>query len=92
MREIMDSKFRFNFTYFFVALLGIMFIQNFMQNSVTTSVSYNEFNDLLEEGKIKEVIISNEIMKGILYENITDDNRKIVITNRVPLEIANHLD
>jgi cell division protease FtsH len=69
-----------------------MLVQNFIQNRTTTSVAYSEFNNLLKEGEIKEVIISNGSMKGILQESRTGDNKKIVIANRVDPQIVNQLD
>ena len=75
--EMIESKNKFNLKYFLIIFFGILILQNFLQNRAITSVAYSEFYHLLKEGKIKEVMISNESMKGVLRDADIDKNKSL---------------
>ena len=63
----MDKKVQFNFWYVVLALFGVLFLQNFWQQAQQTEViPYSEFERLLAEGKVGDIVIGTERISGDL--------------------------
>ena len=55
----MDKKIQINFWYVMAAVLGILFFQNFYQQSTKlTPIPYSRFQTLLNDGKVTEIGIT----------------------------------
>src|SRR5215212_10145681 len=87
----MDKKARFNLLYALAAIFGILLIQY----AITTTqriapIPYSQFQQLLREGKVAEIGISDRFIQGKLKEPLPDGKSQFV-TTRVDPEFAQEL-
>ena len=88
----LDKKAQFHIGYLFIAILGILLVRDlWIQSQQVESIPYNEFMRLLEEEKIKEVVITDNFIKGILKNPGTNNKAKFV-TGRVETDLAEDLE
>ncbi|MDP1752607.1 MAG: ATP-dependent zinc metalloprotease FtsH [Reyranella sp.] len=88
----MDKKTHFNFWYAIGAALLILWIQDlYLTASKSTSIPYSRFQTLLADGKVAEVGISQNTIRGTLKEAQPDGLKDFVAT-RVEPELAAELD
>jgi cell division protease FtsH len=86
----MERRTQFNVGYLLFALLGIFVLQQWWQQAQTIEVvPYSEFERLLAEEKISEVVVSDSRITGKL--KAPEGNKKTVVANLVPPEIADRL-
>jgi len=86
----MERRTQFNVGYLLFALLGIFILQQWWQQAQTIEVvPYSEFEHLLAEEKISEVVVSDSRITGKL--KAPEGNKKTVVANLVPPEIADRL-
>ncbi|MGB5696379.1 MAG: ATP-dependent zinc metalloprotease FtsH [Polyangiales bacterium] len=72
------------------AVLAVSFIFQAWQTYETVApIPYSEFEKLLADGKIQEVVITDDALRGELSEPI--DGKKRFVTNRVDSDLANSL-
>ena len=91
MRDI-EPKTHFNFWYFVIALLAIMLIQNWWaQTQQVETIPYSEFQALLRDGKVAEVSVADEYVRGTLRAPLPD-GRDQIFTVRVEPDLAEDLD
>lgn len=84
----MNKKHTINGSYFLLALFGLLFLQNFIaMNSSFTSIPFGQFMSELKAGKIGEIFIGNDEIKG-LYSGAEKKGFK---TKKVDLELAKYL-
>ncbi len=84
------AKPRFRFLYLMAAVLAVSFIFQAWQTYETVApIPYSEFEKLLADGKIQEVVITDDALRGELSEPI--DGKKRFVTNRVDSDLANSL-
>ncbi|MAX67292.1 MAG: ATP-dependent zinc metalloprotease FtsH [Bacteriovoracaceae bacterium] len=86
------KNYRFNLTYFVLALLTVLLLQDYLKGVKTTVVPYNEFQAALESNEIKEVVVYNEEVKGYLKEARKKDNKTVIVARRVPPELRSELE
>lgn len=87
----MISKFRFNATYIMFAIFGVMTLHSFVIRATQVQqVPYNEFQQLLKEGKVAEVVITRNHIRGELNGKEKSKKNKF-ITTRVDADIAKEL-
>lgn len=87
----MNQNTHINFWYFVLAFLGIMLIQQWwLESSLVETVPYSEFQQLLQDGKIAEISITENNIRGKLREALPDGRREIH-TVRVAPEFAKDL-
>ena len=67
------KKVVFNFTYFFITIVIVYFIQGITAQKRAVHIPYNEFLILLEQDKIKELHITKEQISGTLSDNVSDN-------------------
>ena len=92
MSKPIKREIKFNITYLVVAIFAILIIQDqWKQVMQVTPIPYNEFQRLLEEEKIVEVMITDKFIQGKLKEPIKGKANKVV-TTRVEPELAKELD
>ena len=89
--EKFDKKAQFHIGYFLIAILGILLVRDlWLQSMQVEPIPYNEFTRLLEEGEVKEVIITDNYIRGVLKNPGTNKKEKFV-TSRVETDLANEL-
>ncbi|WP_289019624.1 ATP-dependent metallopeptidase FtsH/Yme1/Tma family protein [Desulfobacter postgatei] len=87
----MQNTTRFNLFYTIAAILGIILVHEaWMGYQSIKPLAYSEFQTLIREGKVKEVIITRDEIRGELkYPD--PPNRKYFRTTRVDNGLAEEL-
>ena len=87
----MDKKAQLNFWYIIIAIFGILLIQSmYSQYTKVEPIPYSRFHELLDQGKIAEIAITNHIY-GSLKEKGADGIQDFVTTG-VESDLAEQLD
>jgi cell division protease FtsH len=82
----------FDIGYFLVAFIAILFFQRMLETySQTDVVAYSEFYDMLREGQIAEVEVSDKLVRAALKKP-RPDGRKVIVATRVDPEFAQELE
>ena len=88
----MDKKTQIHFWYMFVAVVGILFLQNlYVQSTKIAPIPYSRFQALLDQGKVNEIAITQNRIRGTLRE-AEPDGLKDFVTTRVESDLAEKLD
>ena len=86
-----DRKHQFAIWYVFVAFLGVMLIQYvWLAYTQVETIPYSQFEQLLSENKIAEVMVGAESIQGTLKQPLPD-GRKLFYTVRVDPQLADKL-
>ncbi len=86
----MERRTQFNVIYVIFAVLAIRMVQQWWQQSQTVEVMpYSEFEQLLAQGKIDEVVVSDSRITGKLKGN--DSGKKVAVANLVQPDLAERL-
>lgn len=83
---------RFNFTYFFIALMAILLIQEALKHHNSVVVPFSEFQESLKNEEVKEVMILNGEIKGILKKPRENDKKEVIVATKVEPEFIKYLD
>ncbi len=88
----MNKQAQINFGYLLLAMIAIFFIQQWLISSMTESqtVPFSQFEQYLKEGKIDEVVITEDYITGKLKES--EDRLKVVVSARVEPQLIEFLD
>jgi cell division protease FtsH len=87
----MQKTTKFNLTYLFLALLGVFLIHDLWESyQAVTPLAYSEFRKFVSEGKVKEVVITQNEIRGELKE-AQPNTKKFFKTNRVDEGLAGDL-
>src|SRR5438874_1867589 len=87
---LMERRTRFHVAYVVFALVAMLLIQEAWQRAQTVEVlPYSEFERLLKEQKIAEVVVSDKHITGKLKQ--PEGSKTVVVANLVPPELADHL-
>jgi cell division protease FtsH len=87
----MERRTRFHIAYVAFAVIAMIFIQEAWQRAQTIEVvPYSEFERLLKEHKIEEVVISDQRITGKFTEK--EGGKTVAVANLVPPELAERLD
>jgi cell division protease FtsH len=82
---------RFNIAYLAIALVGVMLLHDFWSSYRDVAfLPYSRFEELLDGGKIKSVVIGADRIRGELAEPI--EGKHHFVTNRVDPELASRLE
>ena len=91
----MDKKAQTNFWYVIAAMLGIFlfqsFISEYLQGNKAVPIPYSRFETLLNDGKVAEIGITPNYIRGTLRE-AQSDGLKDFVTTRVAPDLAERLD
>ncbi|HEX9768199.1 MAG TPA: ATP-dependent zinc metalloprotease FtsH [Kiloniellales bacterium] len=88
----MERKAHFNFWYFVIAMLAIMMLQQWLFSSQQVqTVPYSEFQAMVRDGKVSEVSIADEYIRGTLREPLPD-GRTQIFALRVDPALARDLE
>jgi cell division protease FtsH len=79
-----------NIGYFLIALLAILVFQAWLGYRETEQIPYSEFQQLLDQGRIAEVVVSDNRIQGRYVE--PRNGRSYFITNRVDPELSQRLE
>jgi len=86
----MERRTQFNLAYLLFALLAMLALQQWWQQAQTIEVvPYSEFEKLLAEDRIAEVVISDQRITGKL--KTPEGGKTIAVANLVPPELAERL-
>ncbi len=87
----MDKKAQINIWYAVVAVLVILFVQQWwMQRQQVETISYSEFETLVKAGKVKDVSVTERHIRGTLKEPLPD-GRTLFVTTRVEPALSERL-
>jgi cell division protease FtsH len=87
----MERRTQFNIGYLLFALLAIVVLQQWWQQAQTIEVvPYSEFEKLLAEGRIDEVVVSDQHITGKL-KSPEKGGKKVAVANMVQPELAERL-
>jgi cell division protease FtsH len=86
----MEKRTQFNLAYLVFAFFTLLLVQQVWQQSQTTEiVPYSEFEQLLKEGKISEVLIGEKHITGKLKN--PEGRKTVAVANRVEPDVAEWL-
>ncbi len=92
----MNNKARFNLLFLFIAASGVLLVHDLWVRSQSVAViPYSRFQQLLEEKKVKEVLIDADSIQGELKEPLQEapyQGRQRFVTTRVSPELATSLE
>ena len=87
----MNRQTRFHIGYWLAAVLGLMVVQYFYVTSQKVAqLPYSQFQQLLRDGKIAEIGVSDRYIQGKLKEPLPDGKSQFV-TTRVDPQFAEEL-
>ena len=87
-KEPEERKQQFAIWYIFAAFLGLMLVQYlWLQYTQVETIPYSQFEQLLDQNKIAEVLVGSETIQGTLKEPFPD-GRKLFSTIRVDPALA----
>src|SRR6266852_476089 len=90
-KEPEERKHQFATWYIFAAFLGVMVVQSlWLRFTQVDTIPYSQFEQLLDENKIAQVLVGQETIQGTLKEPFPD-GRKEFYTVRVESELADKL-
>src|SRR4051812_33262675 len=88
---VMDKNARFHLWYAIAAFLGLLLIQYVIATTQKIApIPYSQFQQLLREGKVAEIGVSDRFIQGKLKEPLPDGKSQFV-TTRVDPEFAQEL-
>ena len=86
------NKTRFNIVYALIAVMAVLFIQDWVRTTQSVAViPYSQFQKLLEEKKIADVTVGENQIKGTLKEPI-EGGKTHFTTVKVDKDIASALE
>jgi hypothetical protein len=81
------DKTRFNYLYVFLAMLGVLLLHDaIVRFQQVAPLPYSDFQRLLREGKVKEVVVTADRIQGELKE--PEGGKKRFVTNRVEQDLV----
>jgi cell division protease FtsH len=85
-----ENRTRFNVAYLIFALVALMLVQRWWQEAQSVDVvPYSEFEQMLEEGRIAEITVGEQLIVGKLKQ--PEGRKTTVAANRVEPELAERL-
>jgi cell division protease FtsH len=87
----MPKETRFHIGYWIIALLSLMLVQYvYTATQQVAPIPYSQFEQLLREGKVAEIGVSDRFIQGKLKEPL--DGKSVFVTTRVDPDFARQLD
>ena len=81
----------FHIGYWLAAIIGILLLQYFYTvNQKVEAIPYSQFRQLLQEGKVDRVAVSDRYIQGALKQPLPDGKERFV-TTRVNSQVADEL-
>ena len=87
----MDPQARWNLAYWILAVLALVMLQNWWQTTQTVEqVPYSEFEQALAEGRVSEVLVSEQKITGKL-KSPDAKGKTVIVATRVEPDLAERL-
>ena len=87
----MNKQTRFHIGYWVAAIIGILVLQYFYTTAQTIEpIPYSQFQQLLHDGKVAEIGVSDRYIQGKLKEPLPNGKKQFV-TTRVDPQFADEL-
>ncbi len=87
----MNKHTQFHIGYWLIALFGILVLQYFyVMNQRIEAVPYSQFQQLLKDGKVEKVAVSDRFIQGTLKEPLANGKKQFV-TTRIDADLAREL-
>ncbi len=90
------NKTRFNLLYVFLAVTGVLLVHNlWLRSQTVAAIPYSQFQQLLTQGKVQEVVIDADTIQGVLKEPLPagpNQGRSHFVTTQVRPELAANLE
>ncbi len=88
----MNRQSQINFGYLIMAMIGIFLFQQWLFSALspTEQVPFSKFEQYLKDGRISDVVITENYITGKLRDS--GDRLRAVVAARVDPELARHLD
>jgi len=86
----MDRKTLWHLLYWMAALLLLLSLQNWLAGGQTQLVSYSDFEQAMQEGRLQEVVVTDTHLSGHL--KAAEQGKTELVTVRVDPELAAWLD
>src|SRR5215813_5867672 len=81
----------FNLAYVLIAVMGVLLLQDFwIRRQAVATIPYSEFQKLVREDKIANVVVGQDQLSGEFKEAINGKKRFVAV--RVDPDIAKELD
>ena len=88
----MDRRTQLSIWYFVLAFLLVVWGRDlWIASQRVEEITYDEFEEALEQGKIEAVEVEGELLRGT-YRNPTEDGPRAFVTPRVDLDLAKDLE
>ena len=88
----MERKEQFNFWYFVIAFLAVLLLQHWLAGlQQVETIPYSKFQELLREGRVAEISIAEDHIRGRLHSPLPD-GRDQIYTVRVDSDLARDLE
>jgi cell division protease FtsH len=89
---MVEKRTQINIWYFILALLAVVWIRDiWVENREVEQISYNEFQKALDDGRIQEVEVLPDTIRGT-YKDASGQGAKQFSTPRVDLDLAAMLE
>jgi len=86
-----EKQTKINTIYIFVAIMGVLFVQNFLMKSFQTQqIPYSQFQSELKAGQVKEIVITDKNIRGLHTDQ--EGKERLFVTNRVAMDLAKELE
>src|SRR5260370_2443020 len=90
-RMRMNRQTQFHVAYWLAAIIGSLLLQHFYSSSQRIeALPYSQFQQLLQEGKVDRVAVSDRYIQGTLKEPLPNGKKQFV-TTRVDSQLAGDL-
>src|SRR5215813_13513264 len=87
----MNKQTQFHIGYWLAAIIGILLLQHFYSVSQRVeALPYSQFQQLLQDGKVDRVAVSDRYIQGTLKEPLPNGKKQFV-TTRVDSQAADEL-
>ena len=86
----METRRRFTVTYLVLAMIALFAAQSLIKTRTVEELPYSEFQQLLEQDKVKSVVVFSDELRGTLVK--PEKGKAQFVTRRVPTDIAKQLD
>ena len=92
----MNAKTRFNVLYVLIAVSGVFLVHDlWVRSQAVAVIPYSQFQQLLADGKVQEVIVDADALQGVLKEPLAvgpGQGRSRFATTRVSADLAASLE
>jgi cell division protease FtsH len=88
-KELEERKHQFAIWHIFAAFLGLMLIQYLLvQDAQIETIPYSQFEQLLDQNQISEVLIGSETIQGTLKEPFPDGRKRFSTIRVDPADLS----